>query len=111
MYLVLPSPENHGSEEKTADTKQPLVPRQPGGVQGYCADDAFALLMCMNSMAVMIVFCEYAAALCCTRCCDFLLSCWHYCHHNMYIAHSSLRPDDPQCCDPKHSAGGAHSQC
>ena len=71
MYLVLPSPENHGSEEKTADTKQPLVPRQR--VQGYYADDAFALLMCMNSMAVMIVFCEYAAALCCTRCCDFTL--------------------------------------
>ena len=50
--------ENHTSTE-SAGTEQPLLLQQGAtekvGVDGYCADDAFALLMSMNSVAVMVV--------------------------------------------------------
>ena len=47
--------ENQG--EAAASPKERLLERAPaGGAARHCADDAFALLMCLNSVMVMVVF-------------------------------------------------------
>jgi hypothetical protein len=70
------SVENHDatSSASSAGIKQPLMqqdtPTNSNGVGGYCADDAFALLMSMNSLSIMVV----SNALTPAYCCDLLRS-------------------------------------
>lgn len=60
------SVENHDptSSANSAGTKQPLLqqdaPTNSNGVDRYCADDAFALLMSMNSVSIMVVSIAHA---------------------------------------------------
>ena len=62
MYLaVFWSVENHDAttSASSAGIQQPLMqqdaPAKSVGIDGYCADDAFALLMSMNSVSIMVV--------------------------------------------------------